>query len=71
MTKFKIHIDPKIPADDQIEKRKDFRKLLYNYQNATRPLYKSPLNLYKNRKVFLAVLIILALTWIIVEILQK
>jgi len=71
MTRYKIHIDPNVPGDEQIDKRKDFKKLLYNYQKATKPLYRSPLNLYKNRKIFLAVLIIIALVWILTEMLMN
>ncbi len=70
MTRYKIHIDPRIPGDEQISKRKDFKKLLYNYQHATKPLYKSPLHLYKNRRLFLAILITIALIYILVEILS-
>ena len=55
--------------DEQINKHKDFKKLMYNYQSATKPLYKTPL--YKNKKVFLIILLILLVTYVIVEIFEK
>ena len=36
-----------------------------NYQKATKPLTKTPLYKYKNRKMFLAILIILLILWIL------
>lgn len=67
MTKIKFKINKKDLPDEQINKHKDFKKLMYNYQNATKPLYKTPL--YKNKKVFLIILLILLLTYLIVELL--
>ncbi len=67
MTKIKFNINKKDLPDEQINKHKDFKKLMYNYQNATKPLYKTPL--YKNKKVFLIILLILLLTYLIVELL--
>lgn len=66
MTKIKFNINKKDLPDEQINKHKDFKKLMYNYQNATKPLYKTPL--YKNKKVFLIILLILLLTYLIVEL---
>ena len=50
MSNLKFHIDKPDPKDEQINKHKDFKKLMYNYQSATKPLYQTPL--YKNKKVF-------------------
>ena len=66
-TKFKIN-EPGL-KDEQINKHKDFKKLMYNYQLATKPLYKTPL--YKNKKVFLIILLILLVMFVIVEVLEK
>lgn len=66
-TKFNIG-KPDLP-DDQINKHKDFKKLMYNYQSATKPLYKTPL--YKNKKVFLIILLILLIMFVIVEFIDK
>lgn len=65
MTNFKFNIDKQDLPDEQINKHKDFKKLMYNYQHATKPLYKTPL--YKNRKVFIVILLILLLTIVIME----
>ncbi len=52
-------------TEEGIEKHKNFKKLMHEYHTATTPLYKTPL--YKNKKVFLVVLLILLLTYLIVE----
>jgi hypothetical protein len=59
---------PDIP-DEQINKHKDFKKLMYNYQSATKPLYKTPL--YKNKKVFLIILLVLLVMFLITEVIEK
>ena len=69
MSPYKFHINKPDPSDEQVKKHKDFKKLLYNYQRATKPLYKTPL--YKNRKVFLALLLILLLAYIVSEYTDK
>ena len=69
MTNIKFNIDQTDLPDEQINKHKDFKKLMYNYQSATTPLYKTPL--YKNKKVFIVILIILLIMFVIVEILDK
>ncbi|MEW6467364.1 MAG: hypothetical protein AB1458_00480 [Bacteroidota bacterium] len=56
-------------SDDQIRKHKDFRKLRANYDEAVRPLYKKPL--YRDKRAFLVLLIILLLTYIISEITSR
>ena len=66
-TKFKI--DEPVLKDEQINKHKDFKKLMYNYQSATKPLYKTPL--YKNKKVFLVIMLILLVMFVIIEVLEK
>ncbi len=65
MAKHKFNIDQPDLPDKQIDKHKDFKKLIHDYQKATKPLYKTPL--YKNKYVFLVILLILLLTYIISE----
>ena len=69
MTNLKFNIDKPDLADEQINKHKDFNGLIYNYQTATKPLYKTPL--YKNKRVFIVILIILLVMFVIVEVLDK
>jgi len=69
MPNTKFNVDEPGLKDDQINKHKDFKKLMYNYQAATKPLYKTPL--YKNKKVFLVILLILLVMFVIVEVLEK
>lgn len=68
MTNYKFKIDKPDLPDEQINKHKDFKKLMYNYQTATKPLYKTPL--YKNRKVFLVILLILLLLFLALEMMD-
>jgi hypothetical protein len=56
-------------SDVQINKHKNFNKLMHEYQTATTPLYKTPL--YKNKKVFLVVLLIVLVLYLIVESVVK
>lgn len=69
MTRYKIKIGKPELTDEKINKHKDFKKLYYNYHRATKPLYKTPL--YKDKKVFLALLLILLLTYLITEFGEK
>ncbi len=65
MSKYKFHIDPKEPSEEQVNRHKDFSKLVYSYQKMTRPLYKKPL--YKNKRAFLVLLLILLLVYLAIE----
>jgi hypothetical protein len=56
-------------SDGQIDKHKDFTKLMHEYQKATTPLYKTPL--YKNKKVFLVVLLIILAIVLIIESMEE
>ncbi len=69
MTEHKFNIDPQDLPDERINKHKDFKKLMYNYQSATKPLYKTPL--YKNKKVFVIILLILLMIFVIFEVMEK
>lgn len=69
MTRYKLNIDKPDLSDEKINKHKDFKKLMYNYQRATKPLYKTPI--YRNKKVFLALLLILLITYLISEYTDK
>ncbi len=69
MSNLKFNIDKPDLPDEQINKHKDFKKLIYNYQTATKPLYKTPL--YKNKKVFIVILLILLVMFVIIEALEK
>jgi hypothetical protein len=69
MSDIKFNIDKPDLPDEQINKHKDFKKLVYNYQQATNPLYRTPL--YKNRKVFIVILLILLVMFVIIEVLEK
>lgn len=56
-------------SDAQINKHKNFTKLMHEYQRGTTPLYKTPL--YKNKKVFLVLLLILLVLFVIIEVIEK
>jgi len=69
MAKYKFNINKPDLPDHKIDKHKDFKKLIANYQQATKPLYKVPL--YKNKKAFIVILLILLLTYLISEFTAK
>lgn len=69
MTKLKFNIDKPDLPDERINKHKDFKKLMYNYHSATKPLYKTPL--YKNKKVFVIILLILLMMFVIIEVMEQ
>lgn len=66
MKNLKFNINKGLPSNEEIDKHKDFNKLLYNYQKATQPIYKTPL--YKSKKVFLVVLLIGLIIYLIVSL---
>lgn len=71
MTDIKFNIDPSELPDERINKHKDFKKLMYNYQLATKPLYKSPLYKQKYRRVFIILLLVLLVMFLIIEVVEK
>lgn len=54
-----------VPSQEEMSKYKDFGKLTHNYQRMTKPLYKRPL--FRYRKGFLMILLILLLLCLIIE----
>lgn len=49
--------------DKDINKHKDFKKLMANYEKVTNPLYKTPL--YKNPKILITLLLILIILYLL------
>jgi hypothetical protein len=56
-------------TDAEIARYRDPKRLLYNYQKASRMLHGKPL--YKDPKAFLAILLIVLLAWFIAEVVEK
>lgn len=71
MTNINFNIDKPDLPDERINKHKDFNKLMYNYQLATKPLSKVPLYNYKYRRVFIIILLILLALFLIIEAMEK
>lgn len=71
MTDINFNIDKPDLPDDRINKHKDFKKLMYKYQLATKPLYKTPLYKHRYNKIFIIVLLVLLVMFIIIEIMDK
>jgi hypothetical protein len=65
MSNYKFNINPKEPSPEMLAKHKDFGKVLANYQKMTHPLYRTPL--YRFRRIGIAVILVLTLTWMVVE----
>lgn len=60
---FKIDDNPNKPDKKQVEKSKDFGKLISNYENTLNNLHKKPL--YRNPKAFLIIVLILVVLMLI------
>jgi hypothetical protein len=54
-----------VPSEEEMNRYKDFGKLTYNYQRATKPLYKR--SIYRYRKGFLIILLVLIVLLLILE----
>lgn len=65
MSGYKFNIDPRPPKEEKIAEHRDFGKVMHNYQRMTNPLYRTPL--YRYRKVFFGVLLVLVVAWLIAE----
>ena len=70
MRKYKINRadKPQLPPPEVINKYKDFNQLRTQYSDITKPP-KQPL--YKNRKLFLFLIIIGLLAWLIAESMEE
>jgi len=69
MAKFRFKTDSKEPSEEQIGRHKDFGRLKANYNQATKPLYKTPL--YKNKKVFLVLVLLALIAFLISEFMDE
>lgn len=58
MAKYKIENNENKISDAEIDKHKDFSKLVANYDQA-KNLHQKPLYRYKNRFIFLAIVLII------------
>ena len=68
----RYRISPQGPpplTDADIAKHKDARRLIYNYQRATKALHKRPI--YKDPKAFFALLMIVVLAILIAEAVEQ
>lgn len=65
MSGYKFNIDPRPPKEEKIAQHRDFGKVMHNYQRMTNPLYRTPL--YRYRKIFLGVLLVLVVAFIVSE----
>jgi len=72
MKKYKINRDKKtkeaIPSDRVIEKYRDFNQLRVSYNDVTK---RSKIPLYKNKKMFLFLLLIALVAWVVSEEIAK
>lgn len=67
MKQYKINRDQKpkaIPSDEVIAKYQNFKQLQVSYKDVTK---RSKIPLYKNRKMFLFLLLVGLVAWVIAE----
>ena len=69
--KYSIDTKPDQLTDEEIKSTKDFKKLTYRYQKATKPLFRTPLYKYKYRRIFWAILLIALIIWVIILMTEK
>lgn len=65
MSGYKFNIDPRPPKEEKIAQHRNFGRVMHNYKRMTNPLYATPL--YRYRKVFLSLLLVLVVAWLISE----
>lgn len=65
---YRIQPQALAPTDAEIGRYRDFGKLVYNYEQMTKPLYKRPL--YKDPKALIVILIIVLLAVLIAEVVE-
>lgn len=64
MKRYRLSEDkPAQLRDEEIQKHKDFKRLIYRYEEVTTPLYQKPL--YKQPKVFLGLVLVVIILWLI------
>lgn len=56
-------------TDAEIARYRDPKRLLYNYQKASRLIHKKPL--YRDPKAFFALLLIVALAWFLADVVDR
>ena len=71
MKDINFNIDKPDLPDDRINKHKDFKKLMYKYQLASIPVYKTPLYKNKYSRVLIIILLVLLVMFIIIEMMEK
>ncbi len=65
MSGYKFNINPTPPKEDKIAEHRDFGKVMRKYKRTVNPLQNTPI--YKYRKVFFALLLVLVVAWLIAE----
>lgn len=66
---YKIRLDEPVPSDDQIDRHKNFDRLLADHRNITEPLYNRPL--YRNPKAFIGLMLILVITFLVFRAVEE
>lgn len=65
MSGYKFNINPRPPKEEKIAEHRDFGKVMRNYKRTVNPMQNTPL--YKYRKVFFALLLVLVVAWLVSE----
>jgi hypothetical protein len=64
MKKYRIEKEtPPPPGDEQVNRHKDFGRLVANYDKAKKAIHKRPL--YKDPRAFLGLLLIIIIVWLL------
>ncbi|HEV7230064.1 MAG TPA: hypothetical protein VGO45_01980 [Bacteroidia bacterium] len=68
MAKYKFKIDPPEPPEERVKEHQDFGRLRANYDKA-KSLHRVPL--YKNKKVFLVLVLIALVACLVAEFFEE
>ena len=66
---YKFRIDEPVPSDEQIDRHRNFDRVLADYRNMTEPLYRRPL--YRNPRAFLGLMLILVIGFLVFQAVEE
>ncbi|OFX61300.1 MAG: hypothetical protein A2046_15670 [Bacteroidetes bacterium GWA2_30_7] len=65
MNTHRIKIEKENITSGEINKYKNFKRLVANYNNVTQPIARKRLNKIRNRRIFMAILLIIFILWLL------
>lgn len=66
---YKFRIDEPVPSDEQIDRHRNFDRVLADHRNITEPLYRRPL--YKNPRAFIGLVLVLVIAFLVFQAVEE